>query len=156
MNNLSTYIIEKLHLNKDTEIQDIFNLNTVYLIIHKTITEGELKVFVENTIKIIEVNKENKEIKIEPIDWKSTFKFDYYIYDNHIILAKDEFASDKSLLLEKEEAINFLKSLKDNDYLINLSYFGEDDKKVAVREDSKEHKINDDEIQSHIDELENA
>jgi len=159
MNNLSTYIIEKLHLNKDTEVKNLFDLDDLYLLIHKIIVREhlggtpELKVFVENTLNIKEYDDDGN-ITIIPSNWNKEFKHHYEIINDRIVMCNTVDSLDKSLLLPSEEAINFLKNLSKNNYCIDMEeYFGENKKKVVVRNDSEEHTITDEEIDTRIKEI---
>ena len=159
MNNLSTYIIEKLHLNKDTEVKNLFDLDDLYLLIHKIIVREhlggtpELKVFIENTLNIKEYDDDGN-ITIIPSNWNKEFKHHYEIINDRIVMCNTVDSWDKSLLLPSEEAINFLKNLSKNNYCIDMEeYFGENKKKVVVRNDSEEHTITDEEIDTRIKEI---
>lgn len=161
MKKLNIYVTEKLRINKDTKTRKLFDLDDWYLLIHKIIVRErlgatpELRIYIENILKIKSYDKEGN-IIVEPKDWKKELKKSYEIINDRIILCDNLTSWDKCLLLPKNEAIDFLKNLKKNDYCIDLQeYFGEEKKKVIVRDDSMDHKITDDEIENRIDELEN-
>jgi hypothetical protein len=159
MKKLNLYISEKLHLNKDTEVKNLFDLDDVYILIHKIIVRErlgatpELKVYVENTLSIKEYDEEGN-ITIVPSNWDKEFKHHYEIINDRIVLCDNIDSWDKCLLLPSEEGIDFLKNLKKNDYCIDLKeYFGEEKKKVIVRNDSMDHPITDEEIENRIKEI---
>ena len=154
------YVTEKLRINKNTKTKKLFDLDDYYLLVHKIIinksisSSPELRVFVENVLIIKHYDTINQKITVEPKGWGKEFKSHYEIINDRIVLCNDIDSLDKSTLLHKDEAIEFLKDLKKNDYCIDLKeYFGEKDGKVAVSNDGEEHRIKDEEIKDKIDEL---
>ena len=154
MINLNTYIVEKLRINKNTDIvSDNIDLDTPYLLIHKITNSGKTEVYVENIVKIIRIEEKNEDIILTPEDdkGKAEFRFHYIMYGGHIILAEGEWSNDKCVLFPKREAIDILRGLKNNDYKIELSYFDDDtNSKCEVRYDSKDYQITDEEIKNVI------
>ena len=160
MKKLEEYVTENLRINKDTKTRKLLDLDNYYLLVHKIIinrsisSSPELRVFVENILTIKDYDIINQNIWVEPNGWGKEFKRHYEIINDRIVLCDTIDSLDKSVLLHKDEAIEFLKDLKKNNYCIDLKeYFGEKDRKVAVSNDGEEHTIKDEEIKDKIDEL---
>jgi len=164
MKKINTYIIEKLKINKNSKLKHKFDLDIPYLSIERYIVKNELKVGIMSTIMLRDINEEKGIIEFFVQSGSSLWlKRNYILVNNRIMFGPEEnynITKDsdcKIILLPKDEAITFLKNLPKDHYVISMEeYFGEEKGIAAVREAFGDALIKDNDIEKHIEDLENA
>ena len=160
MNNLSTYIIEKLKIDKDIKI-DVFKKGDKCLEIffYDINTFGHNKqafvAFVPCSITLIDKEKVYLKYDLEPM--QTSYHFKYEKIENGIIYNKKTFVS--IIVLNKENALEVLKKLQGHDKWINFFKIYNKGKEfsssnvVPIKNDG-EHSITDDDVDEYIKYLE--
>lgn len=145
-------ITEKLHIDKNVSSFKP-NMNEWYINFHKIFIQGQELVFIEDVLKISSINEEEHKIKVMPENIKKEYEFPYIVYNKHIILARNEYDTDKSLLIPIKEAIPILKDIKDKkENTIDTKIFGDSGRK-ELRIDSYAHSVTEEELKNVITKL---
>ena len=145
-------ITEKLHIDKNVSSFKP-NMNEWYINFHKIFIQGQELVFIEDVLKISSINEEEHKIKVMPENIKKEYEFPYIVYNKHIILARNEYDTDKALLIPIKEAIPILKDIKDKkENTIDTKIFGDSGRK-ELRIDSYAHSVTEEELKNVITKL---
>ena len=145
-------ITEKLHLDKNVSSFKP-DMNEWYINFHKIFIQGQELVFIEDVLKISSINEEEHKIKVMPENIKKEYEFPYIVYNKHIILARNEYDTDKVLLIPIKEAIFILKDIKDKkENTIDTKIFGDSGRK-ELRIDSYAHSVTEEELKNVITKL---
>ena len=145
-------ITEKLHIDKNVSSFKP-DMNEWYINFHKIFIQGQELVFIEDVLKISSINKEEHKIKVMPENIKKEYEFPYIVYNKHIILARNEYDTDKALLIPIKEAIPILKDIKDKkENTIDTKIFGDSGRK-ELRIDSYTHSVTEEELKNVITKL---
>lgn len=145
-------ITEKLHIDKNVSSFKP-DMNEWYINFHKIFIQGQELVFIEDVLKISSINEEEHKIKVMPENIKKEYEFPYIVYNKHIILARNEYDTDKVLLIPIKEAILILKDIKDKkENTIDTKIFGDSGKK-ELRIDSYAHSVTEEELKNVITKL---
>ena len=145
-------ITEKLHIDKNVSSFKP-NMNEWYINFHKIFIQGQELVFIEDVFKISSINEEEHKIKVMLENIKKEYEFPYIVYNKHIILARNEYDTDKSLLIPIKEAIPILKDIKDKkENTIDTKIFGDSGRK-ELRIDSYAHSVTEEELKNVITKL---
>ena len=145
-------ITEKLHIDKNVSSFKP-DMNEWYINFHKIFIQGQELVFIEDVLKISSINEEEHKIKVMPENIKKEYEFPYIVYNKHIILARNEYDTDKSLLIPIKEAIPILKDIKDKkENTIDTKIFGDSGRK-ELRIDSYAHSVTEEELKNVITKL---
>ncbi len=142
-------ITEKLHISKNVSSFKP-DMDEWYINFHKIDVQGKTLVFIEDALKISSINEEEHKIKVIPEKTEKEFEFHYIVYNKHIILAEDEYDTNKALLIPRKEAILMLKDIKDKkENTIDTEIFGDSGRK-ELRIDSYTHSVTEEEIKNVI------
>ena len=142
-------ITEKLHINKNVSSFKP-DMDEWYINFHKIDVQGKTFVFIEDALKISSINEEEHKIKVIPEKTEKESEFPYKVYKKHIILAEDEYDTNKALLIPRKEAILMLKDIKDKkENTIDTEIFGDFGRK-ELRIDSYTHSVTEEEIKNVI------
>ena len=145
-------ITEKLHIDKNVSSFKP-DMNEWYINFHKIFIQGQELVFIEDVLKISSINEEEHKIKVMPENIKKEYEFPYIVYNKHIILARNEYDTDKALLIPIKEAIPILKDIKDKkENTIDTKIFGDSGRK-ELRIDSYTHSVTEEELKNVITKL---
>ena len=145
-------ITEKLHIDKNVSSFKP-DMNEWYINFHKIFIQGQELVFIEDVLKISSINEEEHKIKVMPENIKKEYEFPYIVYNKHIILARNEYDTDKVLLIPIKEAIFILKDIKDKkENTIDTKIFGDSGRK-ELRIDSYAHSVTEEELKNVITKL---
>ena len=145
-------ITEKLHIDKNVSSFKP-DMNEWYINFHKIFIQGQELVFIEDVLKISSINEEEHKIKVMPENIKKEYEFPYIVYNKHIILAINEYDTDKALLIPIKEAIPILKDIKDKkENTIDTKIFGDSGRK-ELRIDSYAHSVTEEELKNVITKL---
>ena len=145
-------ITEKLHIDKNVSSFKP-DMNEWYINFHKIFIQGQELVFIEDVLKISSINEEEHKIKVMPENIKKEYEFPYIVYNKHIILARNEYDTDKVLLIPIKEAIPILKDIKDKkENTIDTKIFGDSGRK-ELRIDSYAHSVTEEELKNVITKL---
>ena len=145
-------ITEKLHIDKNVSSFKP-NMNEWYINFHKIFIQGQELVFIEDVLKISSINEEEHKIKVMHENIKKEYEFPYIVYNKHIILARNEYDTDKALLIPIKEAIPILKDIKDKkENTIDTKIFGDSGRK-ELRIDSYAHSVTEEELKNVITKL---
>lgn len=145
-------ITEKLHIDKNVSSFKP-DMDEWYINFHKIFIQGQELVFIEDVIKISSINEEEHKIKVMPENIEKEYEFPYIVYNKHIILARNEYDTDKVLLIPIKEAILILKDIKDKkENTIDTKIFGDSGRK-ELRIDSYAHSVTEEELNNIITKL---
>ena len=145
-------ITEKLHIDKNVSSFKP-DMNEWYINFHKIFIQGQELVFIEDVLKISSINEEEHKIKVMPENIEKEYEFPYIVYNKHIILARNEYDTDKVLLIPIKEAIPILKDIKDKkENTIDTKIFGDSGRK-ELRIDSYAHSVTEEELKNVITKL---
>ena len=145
-------ITEKLHIDKNVSSFKP-DIDEWYINFHKIFIQGQELVFIEDVIKISSINEEEHKIKVMPENIEKEYEFPYIVYNKHIILARNEYDTDKVLLIPIKEAILILKDIKDKkENTIDTKIFGDSGRK-ELRIDSYAHSVTEEELNNIITKL---
>ena len=145
-------ITEKLHIDKNVSSFKP-DIDEWYINFHKIFIQGQELVFIEDVIKISSINEEEHKIKVIPENIEKEYEFPYIVYNKHIILARNEYDTDKVLLIPIKEAILILKDIKDKkENTIDTKIFGDSGRK-ELRIDSYAHSVTEEELNNIITKL---
>lgn len=145
-------ITEKLHIDKNVSSFKL-DMDELYINFHKIFIQGKELVFIEDILKISSINEEEHKIKVIPENIEKEYEFPYIVYNKHIILAINEYDTDKALLIPIKEAIPILKDIKDKkENTIDTKIFGDSGRK-ELRIDSYAHSVTEEELKNVITKL---
>lgn len=145
-------ITEKLHIDKNVSSFKP-DIDEWYINFHKIFIQGQELVFIEDVLKISSINEEEHKIKVMPENIEKEYEFPYIIYNKHIILARNEYDTDKALLIPIKEAILILKDIKNKkENTIDTKIFGDSGRK-ELRIDSYAHSVTEEELKNVITKL---
>ena len=145
-------ITEKLHIDKNVSSFKP-DIDEWYINFHKIFIQGQELVFIEDVIKISSINEEEHKIKVMSENIEKEYEFPYIVYNKHIILARNEYDTDKVLLIPIKEAILILKDIKDKkENTIDTKIFGDSGRK-ELRIDSYAHSVTEEELNNIITKL---
>lgn len=145
-------ITEKLHIDKNVSSFKP-DMDELYINFHKIFIQGKELVFIEDILKISSINEEEHKIKVIPENIEKEYEFPYIVYNKHIILAINEYDTDKALLIPIKEAIPILKDIKDKkENTIDTKIFGDSGRK-ELRIDSYAHSVTEEELKNVITKL---
>ena len=150
---LDRCIVEKLVIDKTVGLNTKIDLKPWYLMFHKTFVESQNRLYIEDIIKIKDVDVIHGVLKLLPYGWGGTIDKKYITINEHTVLGESIYDTDLVALLPKDEALQVLKKIKDTESFDIKEYFDSDDK-VEIRKDSSDHKITYKEINDIIKELE--
>lgn len=123
MKDINNYILEKLKINKDSKVTPLYKSGDVFLSIHKSVNNGEAFIHFEDIVKLYKFNEDNDTLELKFIESSqpSVWTSKYILKNNYIILYFQDSdpedlrkAKDLALLMPKKEALDILKSLKNN------------------------------------------